>query len=383
MKTDIAITVENPDLGIVEGGRVQWNIPETRRWGFHNLHRITRYGLTVRSREVMVLRRDIDLRVAAIDAVRRLTGTTIFSALAVVRGGTLIHEQYAADFGPDRPHSIQSITKTVINLIYGRMVAEGTIDLDSKAGDHLPDIGSGYADASLRDVINMNVANDYSEDYEDPSSAVFSHEEAMGWRAPGTGADEMTNRDFIYTIKSDDTRNQGPEILYKSANTDVLSMIAEKITGRSIRDHLIEIVEAAGLENTFHISTDREGMPIVDGGGSMTARDLARYGQMFVRGGTGVNGAVVGDPAFIDEARTAEAKHFPVPRDWIRYCNHLQTNGRWVGHGGFGGQFLLADTVSGVSVAFFSVLEDESGYDQTYIGDVISMCQEIGELSFE
>ena len=381
-------TIASPDLQVAEGGRTRWNTPETRRWGFHNLHRITRYGLSLRSRDVMVLRRDIDLRIAAIDAVRRLTGTTIFSALAVIRGGTLIHEQYAADFGPDRPHSIQSITKTVINLIYGRLVAEGRIDLDSKAGDHLPDIGSGYADASLRDVINMNVANDYSEDYEDPSSSVFSHEEAMGWRAPSTGAGagnvgELTNRDFICTIKSDDTRNRAPEIMYKSANTDVLAMIAEKITGRSIRDHLIEIVEAAGLEHTFHISTDREGMPIVDGGGSMTARDLARYGQLFVRGGTGINGSAVGDPGFIDEARTAMAKHFAAPRDWIRYCNHLQTNGRWIGHGGYGGQYLLADPDSGVSVAFFSVLEDESGYDQAYIGDVISMCQDIGELSFE
>ena len=84
----------------------------------------------------------------------------------------------------------------------------------------------------------------------------------------------------------------------------------------------------------------------------------------------------------IDEARTAEAKHFPAPRDWLRYCLHLQTTGRWVGHGGYGGQYLLADPESGVSVAFFSVLEDESGYDQQYIGDSILMCQEIAELPF-
>jgi CubicO group peptidase (beta-lactamase class C family) len=123
-------------------------------------------------------------------------------------------------------------------------------------------------------------------------------------------------------------------------------------------------------------------MPILDGGASMTARDLARYGQIFVRGGIGVNGEAVGNRAFIDEARTAEAKHFPAPRDWLRYCLHLQTNGRWVGHGGYGGQYLLADPESGVSVAFFSVLEDESGYDQQYIGDTILMCQEIAELPF-
>jgi hypothetical protein len=205
----------------------------------------------------------------------------------------------------------------------------------------------------------------------------------MGWRLPGPGQAEITNREFVAGIESDDIVNHGPEILYKSANTDVLAWIAERVSGRPLRDHLIDIVEAAGLEHAFHVSTDREGMPILDGGASMTARDLARYGQIFVRGGLGIDGQAVGSRAFIDEARTARAKHFPAPREWLRYCRHLQTNGRWVGHGGYGGQYLLADPESGVSVAFFSVLEDESGYDQQYIGDTILMCQEIAELPFD
>ncbi len=374
--------VPNPDLVVGEGRRTRWNSAEHRRWGFHNLHRNGRYGLNLRSRDVLVLRRDIDRRIAELDAVRRMTSTTIFSGLAVVRGNTLLYERYAPDFGPDRPHSIQSITKTTVNLIYGQLVEQGRIDLDAKVGDHLPEIGSGYAGARLRDVLDMNVANDYSEDYGDPASTVFDHEIAMGWRLPGPGEAEITNRGFVRNIESNDIVNHGPEVLYKSANTDVLAWIAEQLSGRPLRDHLIDIVEAAGLEHTFHVSTDREGMPILDGGGAMTARDLARYGQIFVRGGLGINGEAVGSRAFIDEARTAKAKHFPAPREWLRYCLHLQTNGRWVGHGGYGGQYLLADPQSGVSVAFFSVLEDESGYDQQYIGDTILMCQEIAELPF-
>ena len=383
MTSNVIVTTPNPDLVVTEGRRTRWNTAEHRRWGFHNLYRNNRYGLSLRSRDVLVLRRDIDRRIADMDAVRRMTATTIFSGLAVVRGNTLVYERYAADFGPDRPHSIQSITKTTVNLIYGRLVEQGRIDLDSKVGDHLPEIGSGYAGASLRDVLDMNVANDYGEDYGDPAEAVFDHEVSMGWRLPGPGQAEITNREFVCGIESDDIVNDGPEVLYKSANTDVLAWIAELAGGRPLRDHLIDIVEAAGLEHSFHVSTDREGMSILDGGGAMTARDLARYGQIFVRGGLGIGGQAVGSRAFIDEARTARAKHFPAPREWLRYCRHLQTNGRWVGHGGYGGQYLLADPESGVSVAFFSVLEDELGYDEHYMGDVIQMCQDIAEAPFD
>ncbi len=138
MKTKTVPTIENPDLGVAEGGRTHWNTPETRRWGFHNLHRITRYGLGLRSRNVMVLQSDTDCRIAEVEAVHRITSLPIFSGLAVVRGNLILHEQYASDFGPDQLHSIQSITKTAINLIYGRIVAQGDIDLDNTVGCYLP-----------------------------------------------------------------------------------------------------------------------------------------------------------------------------------------------------------------------------------------------------
>ena len=376
-------TIPNPDLVVAGGGRTHWNTAEQRRRGYHNLHRNVLYGLSLRARHVLPLRRDIDRRIADMPAVRALTGSAIFSAMAVARGDTLLYERYAPDFGPDRPHSIQSITKTMNHLLLGQLVEQGLVDLDDKVRDHLPEIGTGYADATLRDVFDMNVANDYTEDYSDLETTASLHEVVMGWRLPGAGEADVTNRDFICRIESDDIVNRGPEPLYKSANADVLAWVAERVSGRSLYEQLIDIVEAAGLEHTFYMSTDRDGLPSLNGGASMTARDLARYGLLFARGGVGVNGKTVGSRAFIDEARSGAAKPYPPPREWLRYCRHLQTNGRWVGHDGHAGQYMMADPESGVAVAFFSVLEDESGDDPDYNGAVTLMCQAITELPFD
>ena len=383
MTSNAIATTPNPDLVIGSGGRPTWNTAEHRRWGWHNLHRITRYGLTLRSRDVMTLRRDIDLRIAELPAVRRFTGLDCFSGMAVLRGDQLLFEAYAPDFGPHRPHSIQSITKTTLNLMVGRLVEDGRLDLADTVADHLPEIGTGYAAASLRDVMDMNVANDYSEDYGDPAASVFDQEVAMGWRLPEPGQDEFSARAFICAITSDDLVNHSGSALYKSSNTDVLEWVVERVGGRSLRDHLIDIVEAAGLEDCFHVSTDRDGVPVLNGGASLTARDLARYGQIFARFGTGILGQAIGSRGFIDEARHDPGPAMPAPRDWMRYGRHLQTNGQWVGHGGYGGQYMLADPESGVSVAFFSVLENESAADMDYHGGVIKMCQEITELPFD
>ena len=143
------------------------------------------------------------------------------------------------------------------HLLLGRLVEQGRVGLDDTVRDHLPEIGSGYADATLRDVFDMNVANDYSEDYADIETTASLHEAVMGWRLPGAGEDDVTNRDFVCRIESDDIVNHAPTPLYKSANADVLAWVAERVSGRSLHAQLIDIVEAAGLEHTFHVSTDR------------------------------------------------------------------------------------------------------------------------------
>ena len=102
----------------------------------------------------------------------------------------------------------------------------------------------------------------------------------------------------------------------------------------------------------------------------MSARDLARFGLLFSRDGLDIQGLEFANPSFISESLSRNAPTLSHPKEWLRYSNHLMTDGRFVGHAGYGGQFLLVDTVTNTSFAFLSVLEDEDGYDDTYMGEV-------------
>lgn len=62
------------------------------------------------------------------------------------------------------------------------------------------------------------------------------------------------------------------------------------------------------------------------------------------------------------------------PKAWVRYSNQMMTDGRFLGHAGYGGQFLMADTRSGAACAFLSVLENEAEYDDTYRGTSRGFC---------
>ena len=377
----MSITRPNPDLVIGRNDREQWNTAEVRRANFHRLHAVARYGLSLRSADLLVLERNIDRRIGDLEAVRKLTGTTYFSGMVVLRNATLVYENYAGDFKPHDAHTCMSISKTFMNLIVGRLVEEGRLRLNSEVREYIPHIGSGYGQATVQDVLDMNIMNDYSEDYSDPYTTALLHEVAMGWRLPSNGEKELTNRDFLCSIKSENLANPSGEPQYKSANTDVLGWVVEKASGKDLRSFFVDIINAAGLEHTFYLSTDHVGVPNLNGGVCMSARDLARYGLIFVRGGKGIHDEQIGSHAFIDDARECNGPAYANSLQRIHYCNQLQTNGTWIGHGGWGGQFLMVAPDNGTVVVFFSVLENEDASDADYQAEVIAMAQEITELS--
>ena len=371
-------TLPNPDLAIGPDSFARWNSPAHRRAGFHSVQTTWRYVAGFRAGRVLPLRTDSDLAIPARADVARLTALPWFSAMCVVRGDRILYERYAPDFGPDRPHSIMSITKTTMNLVIGRLWAEGRIDLGARVDRYLPWIGAGYAAASIQDVLNMNVLNDYSEDYADPASAVYAHEEAIGMRLPS--GPEGTDREVIARIGlapgASSCANATGVCMYRSANTEVLGFVAEAVLSAPILPLYADIADAAGVAGMLHIATDRTGFPIVNGGMALTARDLCRYGLLLARGGQGVDGRMVGSPDFL-AATQAGGIPMPAPRNPLHYSNQTNTDGRWVGHGGYGGQYMVADPVTGTAAVFFSVLDTLSGYESGYYVPIIRMLGEI------
>ncbi|MDG1999537.1 MAG: serine hydrolase [Amylibacter sp.] len=369
-------TVPNPDLTVGTDNKQRWNQPKHRRHGFHNAHRLFRRTLMVRSRNVLTLERaPVDL-VAKVPSLGVLMEHTAFSAFCCLRHGKVLMEGAATDFSTIHPHSIQSVTKLHVHLIVGHLVQQGLLSLDAKVTDYLPFIGSGYAQARVQSLLDMAVTNDFTEDYADPQSDCYAEEIALGWRLPLNGTDEITLKDFATSL----TGFQDVEVSeaqYKSANTDILTLIASAVSPIPLATLIEDITDAAGYEGAFHISLSKEGHPALSGGGCLSARDLARFGLLLTRQFQGEQGAVWANSSFFANSLARSAPLLAPPKDWLRYSNHLMTDGRLVGHAGYGGQFLLTDSDTGVSCAFLSVLENEAGYDEDYMAAVSETLREI------
>lgn len=368
----------NPDLCVGPDNKQRWNRPDHRRHGFHNAHRLMRRTFMVRSRHVLALGENFQPIEDMVNGLAEIThANPAFSALSCVQGNRVVFERCADDFSPLQPHAIQSITKLHIHLIVGRLLDKGLLDLSKSVRHYLPDMGTGYADAPIQGLLDMAVDNDFSEDYADPLSDCYAEEVALGWRLPEDGAAEVPLRDFAASITGFRPETKLRSVAYKSANTDVLTLICQALCPQSLYAEIEAIADAAGYEGAFHISLSPDLLPAFSGGGCLSVRDLARFGLLFARGGKDVFAAPFASQRFLQSSLSRTALPLAPPRDWLRYSNHMMTDGRFLGHAGYGGQFLLVDTENNLSCAFLSVLENDAGYDDDYMSKVIGVLSDL------
>ena len=378
MKKKKLVSVRNPELTTLKDNKASWNLPKTRRLGYRNLHKINRYSIFLRSDLILKLNSKPNKTIAKFPLVKKMTKNKSFCSLIVGNRQNILFEKYAKDFKKNQPQTIMSITKMFVNLFIGELVTKNLIDLNKKVSHYLPKIGSGYANAKIQDVLNMNVINSYTEDYTKAYSSSFMHEPVGGWRLPKNLNNHLSQEEYLNTIKKSKNKsliNNSEYAFYKSANTDVVGLIIEKVSGRTLRDWVLSAVEAAGFEDGLYIASDRYGMPWMSGGGCLITRDFLRMGLLFARKGMGVGNRKVGSSSFLNKTiNNVGPKYMNLSKDkYLYYSNSTMVSGNMIGHSGYGGQFLATNFKTGNVAAFFSVLETKSATKESYKTDMINM----------
>jgi len=372
----------NPSLVVKRDNKPKWYLPESRREGYRNLHKINRYGLLYRSDLVLKLNKKLNKKIENISSVKKMVNHKYFCSLLVGKDQDILYEKYASDFTEKTPQTIMSITKIFVNLFIGDLVEKKIINLKDKISKYLPNIGTGYAEATIQDVLDMNIQNAYSEDYTDPYTSSYLHEPVCGWRLPNDLNEKIGQEEFLNKIKSnknEDLTNKSEFSHYKSANTDVIGLLIEKVSKKKLKDWVLDAVEAAGFEDALYIGTDRFGMPWISGGGCLISRDFLRFALLFSRKGFGVENRNVGSSSFFDQTLNNKGtKYLEFTKDkFVHYSNSVMKSGNWIGHSGLGGQFLAANLKTGIVASFFSVIDTPSGTDDNYKKDMICMMDEV------
>ncbi|MEB8340766.1 serine hydrolase domain-containing protein [Streptomyces endophyticus] len=244
---------------------------------------------------------EVPLGDGAASSVAEVIASTDTDAWLVLHQGRIVAEEYTGAMGPATRHLLMSVSKSVVATVVGALVDRGVLDLASRVGDQVPELASsGYADARVRDLLDMRSGVGFNEDYVDPRSDIRQLDIAAGWAPRRHEDDARTLKAFLATLRQE--RPHGGSFAYRSAETDVLGWVCEAAAGRSFPELASELLwSRLGAEHDAVIAVDDEGTGLFDGGICATPRDLARFGATILAGGVTPRGERVLSEAWVED----------------------------------------------------------------------------------
>ncbi len=246
--------------------------------------------------------------------VTRLDGSTVTvedvlagtftDAWVVLQDGGLVAERYFAGMTAGTRHLLMSVSKSIVGCVAGTLAGRGLLDTGAPVTAYVPEVASsGYAGASIRNLLDMRTGVAFRETYTALDAEVRVMERSMGWR-PALPGDPEGAYPYLATLGS--AGPHGGEFSYRSADSDMLGWACERASGIRMADLISALVwQPIGAECDAEITCDPLGSAIHDGGISATARDLARFGQMLVDDGTALGRTVVPE-AWLEDTRAPE-----------------------------------------------------------------------------
>ena len=350
---------------------LNWLDPENRNLGFRNMDKFVQFPHEISKgsgplHEFGSDPHDLsDIKVEYFDKVmpfEEWLEKSQTDAILVLKGNDIVYEEYFRMDSTER-HSIQSISKTIVPALLGNYLQDDSVDLDKQMKEYISDIGSGYAEATLQQVLDMDVSNDYDGNFDDLNSDAYKYETGAGWKPDVENKWPEGHRGFIKSITSDDVTGTGAS-QYQDPNTDSSAWVIEEITGKKYYDLFEEnIYQHLGAEQDAMISLDNQDNAFAAGGWQMSLRDLARYASVWMNEGIAPDGERVIPAEWIDELRdsTKGVPYKGFEEYNIIYHNQMTTDGKFLAHAGWGGQFLYADPDNKVAYVIFSSLVNPEG----------------------
>lgn len=207
-------------------------------------------------------------------------------AFLLIRGGNIVFERYGREFHRNRKHLVWSVTKSFVNALAGMAVADGRLRLEDSAAKYYAALSGDGKEAILVDhLLRMSPGLYWSEGYE--SSLLNSSAIAMLYTL---GRNDMAafaaSQDLIYL--------PGRHWYYSSGTTNILTALVRNAYNfpadpKQPADRFEDLVfnrlfKSIGMRYTT-FERDGAGTPVGSSYLYTTARDLARFGYLYLHDG--------------------------------------------------------------------------------------------------
>ncbi|MEZ4875270.1 MAG: serine hydrolase [Flavobacteriaceae bacterium] len=222
-------------------------------------------------------------------------------AYLIIKNDSIWFEKYYDGFGEDSKSNSFSMVKSMVTALLGKAIMEGKIkNLDQPVGDFVPEFHEGLAGKmTVGDLSSMASGTNWDEAYYSPFSITT--------RA-------YFDDDLRKVIKGLKVVNPpGQAFKYASGDTELLGMVLEKATGKTLAHYLSEeFWKPLGAEHEalWQVDSEEEGMEKCFCCLASNAKDFARFGKLYKDYGKW-NGKQLLDSAFVVKCVTPRFAESP------------------------------------------------------------------------
>lgn len=221
-------------------------------------------------------------------------------------------EEYAGGVDKETVWTSFSMAKSISSMLLGVALKEGAIEsLDDALQKYIPELeGHDYGKVTVYQLLTMTSGIAWNEDYEDPNSDV-----AQMYQSPCKNTESHI---LTYMKPLKFVHQPGTYWNYSTGETDLVGILIQKATGKSLADYLSEkIWQPWGMEHcAYWLADECSNLNIGGSGLSASLRDYARLGTLMLNRGK------IGDETIFSE-------------DWLEDATSLlyETNDQGGGYG--------------------------------------------------
>ncbi|WOG26403.1 serine hydrolase [Endozoicomonas sp. 8E] len=283
---------------------MNWTKQPYNHWAFRNMG-IHPSLMVPRSGAISVIPQALDARIPDLAFEYQGKSHTVRDAMIndstdgfiVIHRGKTLAEEYFNGFSEHDHHLWASSTKSLVGQAMGILIKQGEVDTDAKVETYIPELKGKYiGKRTVREVLNMVTALDYSEDYENftPGAVSTEYFRRLGF-IPAfdlMATDPQENRtprgilEYLPEFEQNSELEPGYRYEYQSPNVDVAGWIIARVSGQPLQTFIAEnFWNKLGVEHDAFFMADVGYSAVATGGFNTTLRDFARVGLAMVNNG--------------------------------------------------------------------------------------------------
>ena len=288
--------------------------------------------------------------------------------IMIMHHGKVVYERQNGCLNELGNHAAMSMTKSMTGLLAEILVTEGKLDDKALVASIIPELkNSGFGDATVRQVMDMTTALDYSEDYADPNADIWKYSEAAS-PLPKPKDYKGPNGYFEYLQTVKKNGEHGEAFNYRTINSDALGWIISRTTGKAVNELLSErIWQKIGAEQSAYMTVDAKGTPFAGGGLSAGLHDMARIGSLMLNKGE-INGERLFPAAVVDNIEAGGDKNAFAKAGYKQLTNGSYKSMWWLFNNptpiyaarGVHGQTIYVDPAADMVIVRFASYPDAS-----------------------